>query len=155
MKRIFLVIALLMAASSIAPGQQDAHLQNRTMTNDEEALKQLVKEWADAAVHAEVAKLEKYQDANFRGSAEGVSYDRKMLAAAIRSGQMKVAAWTMDDVKVSIRRNLAVVTGRSTLSNATYMGKDFSGEWEWTDRFIKQGDGSWRAVSSQAKRIRK
>jgi len=65
-----------------------------------------------------------------------------------------VAAWTIDDLKVSIRGNSASVTGRSKLSNAIFMGKDYSGEYEWTDRFVKQRDGSWRAVSSQSKRLK-
>ena len=79
-----------------------------------------------------------------------------MLREAIRSGQMKVASWDCnnDDMKVSVRGNAATVTGRCTLSNAVYMGKDFSGGWDFTDRFVKQKDGGWRAVSSQAKRVR-
>ena len=68
---------------------------------------------------------------------------------------MKVAAWTMEDVKVSVKGNSAVVTGKSTLTTATYMGQDFSGEYEWTDRFVRQRDGGWRAVSSQSKRVKK
>jgi len=98
-----------------------------------------------------VANLEKFMDDNFRGNAEGISFNKKMLLEALKSGQMKVGAWTIDDAKVSVRGNSASVTGRSTLSNATYMGKDFGGNWVWTDRFVKQ-NGSWRSVSSQSKR---
>ena len=145
MKRILLITAMLVAASSMAFRQ----------TNNEEALKQSVKEWADAAVHGDLAKLGTFVDESFRGNAEGISFNKKMLLAAIRSGQMKVAAWTIDDPKVTIHGNSAAVTGRSKLSNAIYMGQDFSGEYEWTDRFVKQRDGSWRAVSSQSKRIKK
>ena len=153
MKQILLVIAMLIAASAIASGQNnDPRVQNRTTTNDEATLKQLVNEWADAAVHADVAKLEKFVDGSFKGNSEGISFNKQMLMAAIRSGQMKVASWTIEDVRVSIRGNAASITGRSTLTNAVYMNKDFSGEYEWTDRFVKQRDGSWRAVSSQSKR---
>lgn len=156
MKRTLLVIAMLIAASAVAQGQKnDPRVQDRMTTNDEAALKQLVNEWADAAVHGDVTKLEKFVDINFRGNSEGISFNKKMLLDAIRSGQMKVAAWTIDVTRVSIRGNAATVTGRSTLSNAVYMNKDFSGEYEWTDRFVKQKDGSWRAVSSQSKRARK
>jgi ketosteroid isomerase-like protein len=155
MKRILLVLAVLIAASSITPGQKtDPRLQNRTTTNDEETLKQLINEWADAVVHADLAKLERIEDDNFRGSAEGLSFNKKMFLSALRSGQVKVAAWTMDEMKVSVRGNMAMAKGRSTLSNATYMGKDFSGQYEWEDRFTKQRDGNWRAVSSQSKRVR-
>lgn len=151
MKRTLLVTAILIAALSISLGRSPAGFQKRS-DNDQEALKQLIKEWADAAVHGDLQKLEKFADDNFRGSAEGISFNKKMLVAAIRSGQMKVASWDCDDVKVNIRGNAAEATGRCMLSNATYMGKDFSGKWDFTDRFVKQRDGSWRAVSSQSKR---
>jgi len=58
-------------------------------------------------------------------------------------------------VKVEVRGNSAVVTGKSTLTNAVFMGDDYSGEYEWTDRFVKQRDGTWRAVSSQSRRVKK
>ena len=151
MKRTLLVAAMVIAAASLGLGQKNS--------SDEDALKQLVREWADAVVHfspSNPSKLERFTDDNFRGSAEGLSFNRKMLTDALRSGQMKVASWNCsnDDMKVSVRGNAASVTGRCTLSNAVYMGKDFSGGWDFTDRFVKQKDGSWRAVSSQAKRIR-
>ena len=151
MKRTLLVVGFLIAAASLGLGQKNS--------SDEDALKQLVREWADAVVHfspSNPSKLERFTDDNFRGSAEGISFNRKMLTDALRSGQMKVASWNCsnDDMKVSVRGNAASVTGRCTLSNAVYMGKDFSGGWDFTDRFVKQKDGSWRAVSSQAKRIR-
>ena len=152
MKRTLLVAVMVIAAASLGLGQKNT-------TSDEDALKQLVREWADAVVHfspSNPSKLERFTDDNFRGSAEGLSFNRKMLTDALRSGQMKVASWNCsnDDMKVSVRGNAATVTGRCTLSNAVYMGKDFSGGWDFTDRFVKQRDGSWRAVSSQAKRIR-
>jgi ketosteroid isomerase-like protein len=122
---------------------------------DEEALEQLVREWADAAVHADLQKLDRIQADDFKGSSEGKSFNKRTLREALRSGMMKVAAWTMEDVKVTVRGNSAVVTGKSTLTNAVFMGEDFSGEYEWTDRFVKQPNGQWRAVTSHSKRVKK
>jgi ketosteroid isomerase-like protein len=122
--------------------------------NDEEALKQLVRQWADAAVHADVQTLDRIQADNFSGSSEGRNFGKRMLREALRSGVMKVAAWTIEDVKVSIKGNSAVVTGKSTLTNAVFMGDDYSGEFEWTNRFVKQPNGEWRAVTSHSKRVK-
>lgn len=156
MKLTLLVTAMTIAALTIALGRGAAGVQNRPTSNDEEALKKLVHDWAMCTVQGDSANLEKFMADNFRGNAEGISFDKKMLLAALKSRQMKVGRWDCDDeaIKVNIRGNAAVVTGRCTLANATYMGKDFSGGWDFTDRFVKQKDGSWRAVSSQAKRIR-
>jgi ketosteroid isomerase-like protein len=133
------------------PGAQRPPAQQQ---DDEEVLKQLVREWADAAVHADLQKLDRIEADNFGGSTEGKSFNKRLLREALRSGLMKVASWTVEDVKAQVRGNSAVVTGKSTLTNAVYMGQDFSGDYEWTDRFVKQKDGSWRAVSSQSKRVK-
>src|SRR6266849_4011997 len=100
MKRNLVVfaIAITIAALTTALGRSAASVQNRPASNDEEALKKLVEEWADAAVHADLPKLEKFADGNFKGSAEGISFNRQMLLAAVRSGQMKVGGWTIDEM---------------------------------------------------------
>lgn len=152
MKRNLLVVAMTIAALTIALGGSAASVQNRPTSNDEEALNKLVHDWAMCTVQGDSANLEKFMDDNFRGNSEGISFNKQMLLAALKSGQMKVTDWTIEDLKVGIKGNSASATGRSTLSNATYMGKDFSGVWDFTDRFVKQRDGSWRAVSSQSKR---
>ena len=154
MKRTLLLVGAMIMATTLCIGQTNRNRPNAPVMNDEETLKALVQQWADAAVHADIPRLEKIADDTLKGNAQGVSFTKKMLHNAIKTGQLKVAAWTIEDVKVTIRGNSATVTGRSTLSNATYLGQDFSGNWEWTDRFVKTPDGTWRAVSTQAK-IRK
>jgi ketosteroid isomerase-like protein len=114
-----------------------------------------VREWADAAVHGDVQTLDRIQADNFDGSSEGRKFSKRELRTALRSGLMKVASWTVEDVKVSVKGNSAVVTGKSTLTNAVFMGDDYSGDYEWTDRFVRQQDGRWRAVSSHSKRVKK
>ena len=154
MKRSLLVVAVAIA-TFVALGNMNAGAQPRTRNNDEEAaLKKLVHEWAMCTVQVNMQDLERIMADTFRGNAEGISFNKHMLFEALKSGQMKVGEWTIADVEVSIRGNAASVTGRSKLSNATYMGKDFSGAWTWTDRFVKERGGSWRAVSSQAKRVK-
>lgn len=155
MRRILLAAALAAAASAHAWGQCAKGHMKHEAADDEAALTQLVREWADAVVHGDIQKLDRIEGENFRGASEGKSFDKRLLHESLRSGAMKVAAWTIDDVKVSVRGSAAIVTGRSKLTNATFMGKDFSGEYEWTDHFVKQKDGSWRAVSSQSKRVKK
>jgi hypothetical protein len=153
MKRT-LVASMTIVALAVALGSAAGHAQRRPSSNDEEALNKLMHEWAMCTVQGNTQDLEKIMTENFRGSAEGISFNKQMLFEALKSGQMKVGEWTMEDVKWSIKGNAASATGRSTLRNATYKGKDFSGNWVWTDRFVKQRDGSWQAVSSQARRIK-
>ena len=154
MKQNRFVVAMTIAALTVLVGCITTSAQPRTTNSDEEALKNLIHEWAMCAVKGNTQDLEKIMVDTFSGTAEGISFKRQKLLEALRSGQMKVGDWTIDDVKLSIKGNSASATGRSKLSNATYMGKDFSGNWVWTDRFVKQRDGSWRAVSSQSRRVK-
>ena len=47
--------------------------------------------------------------------------------------------------------NAAVVTYRST-DHGTYNGKDISGQYRWTDVFVKH-NGQWQVVSTQGTHI--
>jgi hypothetical protein len=154
MKRNLLVLATAIAGLTIMLSSIEANAQPRVANNDEEALTKLIHEWAMCTVQGNTKDLERIMADTFRGSAEGISFNKRTLFEALKSGQMKVGDWTIDDVKVTVKGNAASVTGRSKLSNATYMGKDFRGEWIWTDHFVKQRDGSWRAVASQSRRVK-
>ncbi|HEV7893883.1 MAG TPA: nuclear transport factor 2 family protein [Pyrinomonadaceae bacterium] len=158
--RWILAAAILAVAFSALTHAQATRTRNLRVVDasaqDEERLKQMVREWADAVVHNDLQKLDTIQAEDFKGATEGgKNFDKRMLREALKSGTMKVAAWTIEDVKVNIRGAAATVTGKSTLTNATFMGQDFSGEYEWTDRFVRQKNGNWRAVSSQSKRVKK
>jgi ketosteroid isomerase-like protein len=155
-RRILAAMLPVFAIAALALGQRVAPQRPRVQAvADEARLGQLVREWADAAVHGDLQKLDAIQADDFKGSTEGKSFDKRMLREALKSGAMKIAAWTIEDVKVSVRGGSAVVTGKSRLTNATYMGQDFSGDYEWTDHFVRQRDGNWRAVSSQSRRVKK
>ena len=152
MSRRLLLIALTLVALTIFPA---AAVQSGPPSKDKGALKELMQEWAMCAVHGDSEDMEKFMTGNFRLSAGCISFDKNSLKAALKSGQLKVGGWTIDDVSVSINGNLALASGRRTLSNATFMGEDLSGKWVFTDRFEKQKDGIWLTVSSQSRRIKR
>ncbi|MCA1635121.1 MAG: nuclear transport factor 2 family protein [Acidobacteria bacterium] len=155
MRRIILAAFLIAAVSTLAMGQRGMGRHRVRQADDKEELGRLVREWADAVVRGDLQTLDRIEADNFKGSFVGKKFDKRMLREALRSGVMKVAGWTIADVKVIVSGNSAVVTGRSNLTGPVYMGQDFSGEYEWTDRFVRQKDGSWRAVSSHSKRFKK
>jgi hypothetical protein len=154
MKRNLLFAMMIIASLTIISGGSPASAQPRSTSGDEEALRKLIEEWAMCTVQGNAQDLEKIMADNFDGKTEGKSFKKRELLDALTSGRMKVGGWTVTDVKVSIKGNSASATGRSQLTDATYMGKNFSGNWVWTDRFVKQRDGTWRAVSSQSRRVK-
>src|SRR2546423_1775939 len=133
MRRSLLIATMLIATSALAFGQTVASGYRSPTNSDEEDLEKLVQVFDGTCMTgADVINLEKVWADIFRCSVEGVTFNKEKILEAIRSGQMKVPGWTIYDVKVSIRGNAASATGRTTLPKATYMDKDFSGEYVWT-----------------------
>jgi ketosteroid isomerase-like protein len=59
-------------------------------------------------------------------------------------------SYKLEDMRVRICGNAAVVTGRNVLQ-ASLKGKDTSGPYRFTDVFVKR-DGRWQCVATQAVR---
>ena len=57
----------------------------------------------------------------------------------------------ISDVKVSVYGKVAVMTGLNR-SQASFKGMDASGEYRFTDVFVKR-DGRWQVVTSHLTRV--
>ena len=125
-----------------------------TQSRDEELLKQLVRDWANAVVKRDSVALERILADEFQGDSDGLKTNKQIQVAALKSGLASAEGWSVEDLRVVTDGNTAEVKGRSTLTKCIYNGQDYSGEWEWTDKFVKQKDGSWKAVSLKAHRIK-
>ena len=64
------------------------------------------------------------------------------------SGTRKIEAGTIDDVKVRLFNDVAVVTGR-TLATGNYQGVSVSAKLRFIDVCIKRGN-NWQVVTSHA-----
>lgn len=60
----------------------------------------------------------------------------------------------LEDIRVQVYGDAAVVTLRSIEKGTTYKGKDLSGHYRWTDVFVKR-NGSWQMVATHGTRIEK
>src|ERR1044071_58774 len=64
------------------------------------------------------------------------------------SGVRKIESGAIDDVKVRLFGEVAVVTGR-TIAEGSYQGANVSEKLRFTDVCVKRGD-DWQVVTSQA-----
>jgi hypothetical protein len=69
----------------------------------------------------------------------------------LRSADFECQALTTDDVQVRIYGNTALIIGRAHFK-ATYKGRDVSGEFWYTDVWVRRA-GRWQNVASQATRL--
>lgn len=71
--------------------------------------------------------------------------------ADVKSGAYVITSGVMDDIKVRVYGDTAVVTGRNTVKGQ-YKGKDISGQTRWTDTWVKSA-GRWQCVATHSSRI--
>lgn len=151
MKRIFTIALLLLAASSIIFGQGDQ--KSKGKKNVEETLKQMELDWANAVKNGDTATLNRVLADDWVTTLDnGERHTKSELFVLVKSGKYIISSITTDPMTVRVYGNTAVVIG-GDIETSTSEGKDSSGHYTWTDVFVKQKDGSWKAVVSHNSKI--
>jgi ketosteroid isomerase-like protein len=143
-------IALLTVVALMLPGikrqatAQDSKLEQELLTR--------YREWSDAvAKGTAAARFERNaaEDYTFVDAQTGGLHDKKGTLELLKA--FDAQSWDIDDVKVRIYGDTAVVTSRWTLKGKL-KGEDISGEYRATATWVKRS-GNWQEVASQATRI--
>jgi len=113
---------------------------------DEQALMQIERDWAAASAANDVAGLDKLMAAEYVGNTDGRITPKKQVLADIKSGASKTSSAEASGLKVFVAGDTASVHGLWT-EKSTLNGKDMSGQYRFTDTFIKR-DGRWQAVAT-------
>ena len=150
MKKIVVAFALAMVVcSSLAFGET-----KRKHTGTEKLLMKIEQDLVDAIVKGDFSPFERYLAPGFVFTApDGSMQDRAQWMADAKSGALKLESSKNDDMKVRVHADAAIVTYRST-DKGTYKGIDISGQYRWTDVFLRRG-GNWQIVSTQGTPIPK
>lgn len=144
MKKILLGFALAVVAfSSLAFAETKGKL-----SSTDKALMQIEQELLDAFLKSDWSVADRYLAHGFVFTApDGSIQDRAQWFADAKTGAIKIESSKNDDMKVHVYADAAIVTYRST-DKGTYKGNDISGQYRWTDVFLKRG-GRWQIVSTQ------
>ena len=144
MKKLFIAIALMMLFASFGFGQKKMTVEQTLMNMEQEM--------ADAIVKNDISVFEKYFADNGSFTDPGGMLTTKAQAIAMfKSGDLKIESTKIDDMKVQRFGNTAIVTYRTT-DKGMFKTQDISGQYRWTDVFVKMG-GKWQLVASQGTRI--
>lgn len=120
----------------------------------EQTLMKMEQEMADAILKGDTSVWDKYSDANsVFTDPTGMMMNKAQSMAMFKSGDLKFESIKMDNMKVQMFGNTAIVTYTS-MDKGTYKGRDISGEYRWTDVFAKMG-GKWKLVAGQGTPIMK
>ena len=150
MKRIAIAVCVVVLVLAVAAWAQTA--VQPTSGSVEQELIRLEKEWADALVKHDLAFLDRIlPDDYISTDSQGTVGTKTQEIAYLKSGDYVLISTVLDNFKVHVYGDAAVYSGRST-DKAQFKGKDISGQYQWTDTWVKRG-GRWQCVASHGSRI--
>jgi ketosteroid isomerase-like protein len=148
MKRILSFALLAIALCSLVLGQTNKGKGG----NVEQTLMQTEQELVDAILKGDAAPFERAMADSFVFTApDGGMQTKTQFIADLKSGALKMESTKNEDMKVQVYGDAAIVTYRST-DKGKYKDFDISGQYRWTDVFVKR-NGRWQIVSTQGTRI--
>ncbi len=115
----------------------------------EKELTQLEHDWCRAYLNRDTKTLGRIEAADWVcTSGKGEVFSRAEDIADLESGAYAATEFKIENVKVRLHGDTAVVTGVQT-EKSTYKGEDVSGVFAITDTWQKQPDGNWQCIASQ------
>jgi ketosteroid isomerase-like protein len=124
----------------------------QTFSADEQELVAVEHAWTQAVVDRDAAALGRiYADGYFTTDQEGMVWYKAQDIAIDTAGKSRLATYALDDLRVLLFGDVAVVTGRN-VSTGSLLGNAAKGQFRFTDVFVKL-DGRWQCVTSQVTSI--
>ena len=122
-------------------------------TGDEAALRAIEEKWDAASVKGDTAALEAiWADSFVSTSVDGVVRTKPEMLARLKAGEVKYLSAKVDDLKVIVSGDTAVVNGRWA-GHFVEKGKTTKATERFTDTFVRQG-GTWRCLASHASTLK-
>ncbi len=151
MKGILAVLVLVLAVSCQAFAQAKPAAPVKSASVEQELIK-LENDWNDAMVKRDVAALSRIVADDWTiTDPDGTIVAKTEFLANFKSGVDAVSSAVADEMKVRVYGDAAVVLGRNTVKEQ-YKGKDMSGQYRFTDTWIKKA-GRWQCVASAFSKI--
>jgi ketosteroid isomerase-like protein len=143
MRRILTIAALTMVVSAHAFAQAGG---------TEQQIRELETQARAATVRGDSTFLESHATDDYMvTNPMGVVRTKADAISDLKSGVIKYTAIDVDDEKVRVYGDTAILTARSTIKG-TLNGQDVSGPYRVTRVWVKQG-GEWKLAAFQSTRI--
>jgi hypothetical protein len=154
MKRLLILFALAFVSASPSIAQTI----NKKLSKDERARQELMRIERDigaANVRRDAAYFERVEadEFIFTDSSGGVTLKQEDVAGvkAPANPDSKLLSYEVDDMKVSLYDDTAVVTGRVT-QKGVFKGQEWTGQSRFTDVFVWR-DKRWQIVAGHSSRL--
>ncbi len=149
MKHTMMVVAVIAIVFGVSSGQPTAR-----QSKIERELMQMEHDWSAAYLSHDISVVDRILADDFIGTdGRGIMTDKKQEVEDARSENpnRKVLSEAIDDMKVRIYGDTAIVNGRTT-EKIQAGGKELVIQYRRTDVFVKR-NGRWQCVSFHGSRI--
>ena len=154
MKIPALALVIAVSTASLSFGQAAASDKKPQDDASVQAITKIEHRWADALLKGDVAAMDQIESpAYMLSDPDGNLSNRADNDSDFASGAEKYSAFSFDDMKVNVFGDTAVVLGLET-EKSTYKGQDTSGQYRFTDVFVRQ-NGAWLAVATHVTKVAK
>ena len=153
MKRIAFAVCVVVLVFAVASVAQTAQTTFKPRGGSvEQELIRLENTWVNAELKHDLAFFEGILADDFiMLDNDGVVLTRGQYLAGLKSGESVFTSLVIDNAKVHAYGETAVVFGRETLKGQ-FKGVDISGQYQWTDTWVKIA-GHWLCVATHASKI--
>ena len=134
-------------------GAAAAQQKSSAAAGDEAALKAIEEKWDIASVKGDTQALGAiWADPFVSTNVDGVVRTKAEMLARMKAGEVKYLNSKVDNMKVIVSGDTAVVTGRWA-GKFVEKGKTINATERFTDTFVRQG-GTWRCIASHASTLK-
>lgn len=120
--------------------------------DDEQALRKIQQQWADARLKRDSSFPNQIESDDFTVVwPDGQIINKQSDLQSYEADGAVFTEFNITDLNVRLYGDTAIVVGQGSIKGRTPT-KDLSGNYVWTDTFVKQS-GAWTAVASQVSSV--
>lgn len=144
MKKVLFVCVL--SAGLFASASRSFGADNKAV---EQQITKLEQDLSQADLKHDAEAINRIEANEFVYNIDGMKGTKKDDLDDAKSGAFTADTLDPAEVSVHVYGDTAVATGKAMLKNAKYKGKDVSGDYWFTDTWVKR-NGHWQIVASHA-----
>lgn len=152
MRRLTVYIVASLAAVSLVFAASKEKKGKGGGAGDEQAIMRMEEEWTNALVKGDLAAIDRIVTSDWMlTTPTGQLLTKEQADADLKSGTLKFESVKTDDLKVKVHGDVALVFGLET-EKSTFRGKDMSGQYRFTDVFLKRA-GRWQCIATHVSKV--
>ena len=152
MKRTLALLIAVFSTSLLLHGQTNKPSTAGEPRKAEAVIERLERDWADAVKRRDVGKIDRLEADEFVFTGPGGEvWPKARVLEALKTGDLEIDSFELNDVRVRTYGDTAVVTLRVDWTGR-FRGMDISGPQRMTDVWVKRA-GRWQCVASQSTRV--